>query len=365
MMSGAVLGYLVIIPLIAYVGQYAADQLVPPGKKLISEMNPRELRDNYLLFMGAGCVATAGIISMFRTMPMIVRSIRSGLGNMTVLGGRENGAAVVPRTENDMSMKTVLFGSLGLVLLLTVFLAGEVGLPALVAGGLLVVLFGFLFVTVSSRLTGEIGSSSNPISGMTVATLTLTCLIFLALGWESSPMRVLALSVAAVVCVASSNGGTTAQSLKTGFLVGGTPRLNQWTILIGAVTSALVIGGTLLAFNAAGTVHSEKPENLPTIILTPEERNILRDQETYKGESYLVWDTHRDTFNPKGDFSARPELAKAAEGIPGRSGDGEGPLVGQPGHHGQARRDRRRGQSPPRLQRAPRPRSWELSSRAC
>lgn len=131
MMSGAVLGYLVIIPLIAYVGQYAADQLVPPGKKLISEMNPRELRDNYLLFMGAGCVATAGIISMFRTMPMIVRLIRSGLGNMTVLGGRENGAAVVPRTENDMSMKTVLFGSLGLVLLLTVFLAGEVGLPML------------------------------------------------------------------------------------------------------------------------------------------------------------------------------------------------------------------------------------------
>ena len=111
------------------------------------------------------------------------------------------------------------------------FWPAEVGLGSAIAGALLVVLFGFLFVTVSARLTGEIGSSSNPISGMTVATLTLTCLIFLSLGWVSSPMRLLALSIAAVVCIASSNGGTTAQSLKTGFLVGATPRLAQWAIL--------------------------------------------------------------------------------------------------------------------------------------
>jgi putative OPT family oligopeptide transporter len=314
MMSGAILGYLVIIPLISYVGDYVDDKPVPPGGKLISEMSTREIRDNYLLFMGAGCVATAGIISMFRTMPMIIRSIRSGLQSVTGGGSVEEAEHAVRRTENDMSMKTVLFGSLGLMVLLTLFLTADVGLGSAIAGGALVVLFGFLFVTVSSRLTGEIGSSSNPISGMTVATLTLTCLIFLALGWESSTMRVLALSIAAVVCVASSNGGTTAQSLKTGFLVGGTPRYNQWAILIGALTSALVIGGTLLAFNAAGTVYSQKPENLPSITLTPEERTMLPAKETYKGEEYLVWDTHRDTFAPRPGYTPRPELAAARPG---------------------------------------------------
>lgn len=314
MMSGAVLGYLVIIPLIAYVGDYVGDKPVPPGGKLIREMSTRELRDNYLLFMGAGCVATAGIISMFRTLPMIVRSVRSGL--RSVAASAEEGAdpVAVRRTEDDMSMRTVLFGSLGLVALLAVFLTAEVGVRSAIAGALLVVLFGFLFVTVSSRLTGEIGSSSNPISGMTVATLTLTCLIFLALGWESSSMRVLALSVAAVVCVASSNGGTTAQSLKTGFLVGGTPRLGQWTILIGALTSALVIGGILLAFNAAGTVYSAKPDNLPAVTLTGAELQMLPEKESYQGETYLVWDTRRDTFARTKQFTPRPELAKAPAG---------------------------------------------------
>jgi len=313
MMSGAILGYLVIIPLIAYVGDYVVDKPVPPGAKPISEMTTRELRDNYLLFIGAGCVATAGIISMFRTMPMIVRSIRAGLGS--VAASAEQGAApAVRRTENDMSMKTVLFGSLGLIALLATFLTAEVGLVSAVAGALLVVLFGFLFVTVSSRLTGEIGSSSNPISGMTVATLTLTCLIFLALGWESSSMRVLALSVAAVVCVASSNGGTTAQSLKTGFLVGGTPRLGQWAILIGALTSALMIGGTLLAFNAAGTVRSQRQENLPAITLTPQERQMLPEKEAHRGETYLVWETRRDTFARRPGFAPRPELSSVVAG---------------------------------------------------
>jgi putative OPT family oligopeptide transporter len=315
MMAGAILGYLVFIPLIAFVGDNLTEKPVPPGKKLISEMSPRELRDNYLLFIGAGCVATAGIISMCRTMPMIVRSVRSGLASMRG-AGNDNGDVVVRRTENDMSMRVVIFGSLGLVVLLTLFLVTQVGPIAAIAGGCLVVLFGFLFVTVSARLTGEIGSSSNPISGMTVATLTLTCLIFLTLGWTSSMERVLALSIAAVVCVAASNGGTTAQSLKTGFLVGGTPKAMQYAILIGALTSALVIGGTLLAFNASNTVYSKKPENLPNITLTQEEMARLpeNEKETYQGETYLVWDTHRDTFAPKEGYEPRPELATVKTG---------------------------------------------------
>src|SRR5207248_75448 len=153
--------------------------------------------------------------------------IAGGLKGVGVAGGGHR-----RRTDDDMPLSVVFFGSLGLIVLLAVFLATEVSVIAAVAGALLVVLFGFLFVTVSARLTGEIGSSSNPISGMTTATLMLTCLIFLALGWQSSADRLLALSIAAVVCIASSNGGTTAQSLKSGFLVGGTPKYMQYAILI-------------------------------------------------------------------------------------------------------------------------------------
>src|SRR5207249_11343171 len=166
---------------------------------------------------------------------------------------------------------------LGLIALLAVFLMTEVPLISAVLGALLVLLFGFLFVTVSARLTGEIGSSSNPISGMTVATLLLTCLIFLALGMTSPRDRLLALSVAAVVCIASSNGGTVAQSLKTGFIVGGTPKAMQYAILIGALVSALVIGGTLLAFNQSPALISTKPKNVPNFTLNRAELDRLKE----------------------------------------------------------------------------------------
>src|SRR5207253_117517 len=123
-------------------------------------------------------------------------------------------------------------------------------------GAVMILVFGFLFVTVSSRLTGEIGSSSNPISGMTIATLLLTCMIFFAVGQTEHAAMLTALTVAAVVCIASSNGGTTSQDLKTGFLIGATPRPQQYAILVGALTSALVIGGTMLALNYLGTHYT-------------------------------------------------------------------------------------------------------------
>jgi putative OPT family oligopeptide transporter len=307
MMAGAILGYLVLIPTIYFVGEHAPTA-IPPGDKPIKDMTVKELRDNYLLFIGAGCVAAAGIISMFRTMPTIIRSVRGGLA--TLQGG--GGAREVRRTENDMPMSVVLGGSFLLIAVLTLFLAGEVGVVSAVAGAVLVVLFGFLFVTVSSRLTGEIGSSSNPISGMTVATLMLTCLIFLGLGWTSSKDRVLALSIAAVVCIASSNGGTTAQALKTGFLVGGTPRAMQYAILIGTLISALVIGATLIAFNNAGTVYSTKPENLPDFTLTPQEVARLPESQTYEGKTYKIWYTRNDSLAAP-DPSANYEPRKAVE----------------------------------------------------
>jgi hypothetical protein len=203
-----------------------------------------------------------------------------------------------------------------LIGLLALFLAGEVGIVTGLLGALLVVLFGFLFVTVSARLTGEIGSSSNPISGMTTATLMVTCLIFLALGMTSSVDRVLALSVAAVVCIASSNGGTVAQSLKTGYLVGGTPRLMQYAIIIGALASALVIGATLIyGLNAPGTVYSAKPENVPPLTLTPDELSRLSQSETYEGKAYRVFDTRNDELvKESGSYKPREEVVKYKAG---------------------------------------------------
>jgi uncharacterized oligopeptide transporter (OPT) family protein len=324
MMAGAVLGYLVIIPSIFFIGEHAPAAIPPSTEKSIRDMTIGELRNNYLLYIGAGCVAAAGLISMTRTLPMIVRSVRSGMASVRA-GRGDNGPAAVRRTENDMSMRVVLFGSLVLLALLALFLMTEVSLVSAVAGALLVLLFGFLFVTVSARLTGEIGSSSNPISGMTVATLMLTCLIFLALGWTRPMDRLLALSIAGVVCIAASNGGTTAQSLKTGFLVGGTPRYMQFAILIGALVSALVIGGTLLAFNAAGTIYSGDTQYLPkdqsgqVVTLTADERARLDEKESYQGKEYLVWDPRRDNFTRDG-HKARPDLLMAPEGTapPGR-----------------------------------------------
>ncbi|MEY4191214.1 MAG: hypothetical protein RIR17_1950 [Planctomycetota bacterium] len=306
MMAGAILGYLILIPLIYFVGENST-AIVAPGTKPIKEMSLGEIRNNYLLFIGAGCVATAGIISMFRTLPMIFRSIGTGLASLKSTGEAQE----KKRTEDDMSMLVVIGGSLGLIALLALFLASQVPLVSAVSGAVLVVLFGFLFVTVSSRLTGEIGSSSNPISGMTVATLMLTCLIFLALGWTSSKDRVLALSVAAVVCVAASNGGTTAQSLKTGFLLGCTPRYAQYAILIGAIISALVIGGTLLIFNQAGTIYSSKPQYLPTITLNKVELDRLTEVEEHNGKTYKMYDSRNDILtspDPALNYVPRQEI---------------------------------------------------------
>jgi putative OPT family oligopeptide transporter len=262
MLAGAALSYWVIGPLIATFGEKLNEPVAPAkseidpktnkDKGLIRNMEPGDLKANYLRYIGAGAVAAGGIISMMRAMPLIIGSIVSGLRDLRA--SRAAGAEVAVRTERDLSMNVVLFGSLGLVAALMVIPSLGLTLPWGFLGALLVLLFGFLFVTVSSRLTGEVGSSSNPISGMTIATLLMTCLIFLILGMTERKYMLMALSIAAVVCIASSNGGTTSQDLKTGFLVGATPRYQQIAITIGAVTSALVIGLTMLALNSAG-VH--------------------------------------------------------------------------------------------------------------
>ena len=179
MLAGAVLSYLVLVPAIRFFGD-GLTQILLPGQKLIRNMSAEEIRSAYILYIGAGAVAAGGIISLCRAVPLILSSIAVGLRD---LGGSKGGQLATRRTDRDLSLRVVVFGSLALMV--AIWAALPLGSPwSLVglAGAVLVVLFGFLFVTVSSRLTGEIGSSSNPISGMTIATLILTCLIFLRAG---------------------------------------------------------------------------------------------------------------------------------------------------------------------------------------
>jgi putative OPT family oligopeptide transporter len=264
MLGGGVLAYLVIAPMIVF---FAGNQAAPlaPSTKLVRDLSVGGIRNEYILYIGAGAVAAGGVISMFRALPLIIGSAGAGLRDLRSSDRNRQGASPRGRrTEQDLPLVTVLFGSIGLVIALAVAPGLGLGLSLEgIAGAALIVFFGFLFVTVSSRLTGEIGSSSNPISGMTVATLLFTCLVFVLLGRTHKGATLTALTVAAVVCIAASNGGTTSQDLKTGYLVGATPRLQQMAILVGSLTSALVIGITLLLLNRAGTVYTTNPEFLP------------------------------------------------------------------------------------------------------
>ena len=247
MCAGGVLAYLVLIPAIKFFGQ-GLTTVVPPGTVPIGEMGPDEIRGAYVLYIGAGAVAAGGIISLFRSLPVIWAGLKGGLRDLR--GGTASSDAA-PRTDQDLPMKYVLGG----IVILVVGILAARSLHMNLLGAILIILFGFLFVTVSSRLTGEIGSSSNPISGMTVATLLLTCLVFLVIGWTGPAYYVTALSVGAVVCIAASNGGTTSQDLKTGFLVGATPKYQQIAILIGAFGSALILGPILLQLNDTASVY--------------------------------------------------------------------------------------------------------------
>lgn len=269
--AGGILSSWMLIPAIKLFGDHLTTPLFP-ATKLISEMGPHEIWKNYVLYIGAGAVAAAGIMSLIQNLPTIIRSARAGFSSLRKTGT----AGTQARTDRDIPMPYVVAGCLLLI--------GAIwSVPSLhmnLLGSALIVCLGFLFVTVSSRLTGEIGSSSNPISGMTVATLLITSLIFLFLGWTSPEYRITALSVAAIVCVASSNGGTTSQDLKTGYLVGATPIYQQIALLIGVVTSAVVIGYTLNVLNDASTVYTK--QNIPPGITVPNVAGLTK-MEHVKG----------------------------------------------------------------------------------
>lgn len=279
MMAGGMLSYLILIPAIKIFGENV-DRIMFPATSLIKDMDPSAVRNAYVLYIGAGAVATGGIISLIKSFPTIISAFRRGFRTFLDSRSDKTGKEKVLRTDQDLPLSIVVFGSLGLVL--AIWLAPVLHINAISA--VLIVLFGFFFVTVSSRITGEIGSSSNPISGMTVATLLITCLLFWAAGWTGVSYRAMALCTAAIVCIAASNGGTISQDLKTGFLVGATPKYQQLGIMIGVISSALIIGWIVIALNNAYTtvVPASHPDYSAAVV---------RGAETQKapdGHTYFV-----------------------------------------------------------------------------
>jgi putative OPT family oligopeptide transporter len=242
MFAGGVLSWLVLLPLLSYLGNFMTVPLppVPASGLRIDQMSAQQLWSAYIRYTGAGAVLASGLITLARTIPTIVTSFRDSVKDFSAATGGQTQA----RTMRDMPLGIVLVGSL----LLAVFLVVAPGAPTQgnVLAAVLVVLFGFFFVTVSSRITGLIGNSSNPISGMTIATLILTCTIFVAVGWVGNDYAPIALGVGAVVCIAAAIAGATSQDLKTGFIVGATPIYQQIGLMVGVVTAAFVIGFTTL-----------------------------------------------------------------------------------------------------------------------
>ena len=257
MLAGGVFSWLVLMPAIYFFGSHLSTPLYP-GTALIRDMSPSQLWSTYVRPMGAGAVACSGLITLLRTAPTILAALSEGLKSI----GKNKGSSTTansltnpPRTEHDLPWSVVIGGSVLLVILLWVFLqfkpvpGAQVGAIANLAASFLVVLFGFLFVTVSARIVGIVGSSASPVSGMTIATLMATAAIFLVKGWTAPAFGALAITIGGIVCIAASNAGDTAQDLKTGYLIGATPWKQQLAIMIGVIISVFSIGTTLNAMN--------------------------------------------------------------------------------------------------------------------
>jgi len=248
--AGGVFSWLVLMPAIHFFGS-GLTSAIYPGTIPIAQMSPTDLWRTYVRPMGAGAVAAAGLITLIKTVPTIVSALRASLKQ---LGGEKSEGSNL-RTEDDLPIQVTVGGSVLLILMMWAFLTfkpipgAETSMFANVAAAIFVVVFGFLFVTVSSRITGLIGSSANPVSGMTIATLMATSAIFLALHWTAPAFGALVLAVGGVVCIASSNAGDTSQDLKTGYLLGATPKAQQAALLIGVTISTFAVGYTLTGMN--------------------------------------------------------------------------------------------------------------------
>ena len=281
--AGGVISWLVMMPAIRFFGSLAPNTPLYPSTVPIPQMTPDMLWGTYIRPIGAGAVAASGLITLIKTAPTIVAALQAGLRD--VRAQRSAQAPVASRTERDLSMRVVVVGSLAILAMIWALLTfkpipgAQTGVFANVIAALFIVVFGFLFVTVASRISGLIGNSSNPISGMTIASLMATCAVVLVVHWTASTYAVLALTIGGLVCIAAAIAGATSQDLKTGFLVGATPRAQQISLVIGVLVSSLVIGLTLIAMNRG--LESFTPKQI-AVSLDHLPDGVVRQQDNFE-----------------------------------------------------------------------------------
>jgi putative OPT family oligopeptide transporter len=306
--AGGVFSWLLMMPAIKFFGSLVPTPIYPSPVP-IAQMTSDQLWNYYIRYIGAGAVAAAGLITLMKTMPTIVAALRAGASEMRKKDGAGTGAVGVAgsRIDRDLPMTLVLGGAAVIVLLLWALLTfkpvpgAPTGAATNIVAGILVVIFGFLFVTVSSRICGLIGTSANPVSGMTIATLMATCALFLAAGWTAPAYAVLALSIGGVVCIAAANAGATSQDLKTGFLVGATPSYQQMGLFAGVTASAFVIGATLIAMNKG----LEKYEPVSFAIdraALPEGVVVENESFPYQNRHYVLLNSIGSRTVPEGKY---------------------------------------------------------------
>ncbi|HWZ42352.1 MAG TPA: oligopeptide transporter, OPT family [Candidatus Saccharimonadales bacterium] len=305
--AGGVFAWLVVMPAIKFFGGFLTSPLYP-AQKLIANMSVGEIYVAYIRPMGAGAVAAAGLITLIKTVPTIVNALRAGASDLKKGAAAALGAR---RTDMDLSIKHALVGTLLMLITMVAYLAikpvpgTSPSIIANIAAAVFVVVFGFLFVTVSSRITGLIGTSSNPISGMAIATMMATCVMFLLAGWTTNAYKALVIAIGGVVCIASANAGNTSQDLKTGFLVGATPKRQQIALLIGVLVSVFAIGGTLGLMNQG--LEQVRPVGPIAIDLNDLEQGV---REVTPGDNPLLQRASIKVVDEKGNTLAQEDPRK-------------------------------------------------------
>jgi putative OPT family oligopeptide transporter len=303
--AGGIISWLVMMPAIKFYGQLAGNTPIYPSTIPIPLMTPDDIWRSYIRPMGAGAVAAAGLITLLRTMPTIISALRAGLKDVRAEGAGQS--AALNRIDRDMPMRTVILGSIVIIAMMWVLLtfhpmpgAKTLWYQNLLAG-VFVVVFGFLFVTVAGRISGLLGNSSNPVSGMSIATLMATCAIFFVAGWTAPNYAVLALMIGGVVCTAAAIAGATSQDLKTGYLVGSTPFWQQMGLLIGVTVSTVAIGATLNLMNKG--LEKYLPTQIPVSIQAlPSGVKVERDAFTYQGKNYALINSLGSHEIPDGEY---------------------------------------------------------------
>jgi putative OPT family oligopeptide transporter len=304
--AGGIISWLVMMPAIKFYGQLGGNTAIYPSTIPIAQMTPDQIWGSYIRPMGAGAVAAAGLITLLRTLPTIISALRAGLKDVRAEGAGQSTASAL-RTDRDVPMRSVILGSVVIIVMMWVLLTfhpmqgASTNWYQNAFAGVFVVTFGFLFVTVAGRISGLLGNSSNPISGMSIATLMATCAIFFVAGWTAPNYQVLALMIGGVVCIAAAIAGATSQDLKTGYLVGSTPFWQQMGLLIGVTVSTLAIGTTLNLMNKGLEKYlpTQIPVNLQTL---PAGVKVERDTFIYKGKSYVLVNSLGSHEVPDGEY---------------------------------------------------------------